>query len=557
MIKKRMTKTRHLAANIVTASWAAVSVIWTFVSTPAARAEAPPSAPAVRITRTYFSKFFLSYTPDGSHLAYSRHYDNRRQEKKILMGLRIVKADGSGDRPLLPEFDASVQIQEHPSFSRDGKTLLLTGGGSDTGNSAKDTFLCDLSLDYRASHLRKLVPGDGVNVGEHPVWSPDGKEIVVTTTSHTLWIFDADGKGKRRLVQTAGQYCFQPAWSPDGEWITFSSDRDGNCEIYKIRVDGTDLSRLTTEPGIDCRPQWSPDAQWIAFTSNRTGNEDLFVMSADGSGIRNLTAHPSVDDYAAWSPDAKHLAFISMRDGGFDIYRTAVPEDLRVAKAAPAAKKREEPQGDLIAHYDFDADTGTVVRDRAGRNAMELFGAKLVGDKGHGALAFDGIDDYASCGNTRALQLTGPLTVSFWLSPDTVKGNGYVISKHGWNIYLGADFIPRLETRTGANDAWDTLSGDKPLPAAKWSFVAGVFDPEKKALSLYVNGQLAGTKRRTDGTLGATAAYPLELGCYNAARSQWLAGQLDELRIYKRALSAAELDAEYKSQSAKVNALHK
>src|SRR5262245_43822608 len=330
-------------------------------------ADAKPQAadlPKVtRLTRTYFPKAFLSYSPDGSHLVYSRHHANRRASNKILVGLRIVRADGSGDRPLLPDFDHLVQLQEHAAFAPDGKTLLLTGGGNDLGNFAKDTFRCDLSGDFKASNLRKLIPGQGIMLGEQPAWSPDGKEIAFVTTEHSLWVASADGKNKRKLLQAAGNYLFQPAWSPDGEWIAFSSDRDGDPEIYKIRSDGDDLTRLTKSAGIDCRPKWSPDGQWIVFTSNRgtrdsgSGNDDLFLMRADGSDVRNLTRHPSVDDHAAWCPDGRSIAFVSMRDGGFDLYRLELPADVRVGKTPPRrAGPAPEAAGGLIAHYDFDGD---------------------------------------------------------------------------------------------------------------------------------------------------------------------------------------------------------
>ena len=72
---------------------------------------------------------------------------------------------------------------------------------------------------------------------------------------------------------------------------------------------------------MNYRPVYSPDGQWLAFTSNRGGNWDLYVMRPDGTGLRQVTSHAGKDDHAAWSPDSRELAFVSTRDGGYDIYR--------------------------------------------------------------------------------------------------------------------------------------------------------------------------------------------------------------------------------------------
>ncbi|MEX2288644.1 MAG: hypothetical protein WD648_16220 [Planctomycetaceae bacterium] len=315
----------------VSRAWLHLAFVAALVTTRVASSGEPAEPSIERLTRTFDSKFFVHYSPDGSHIVYSRHHRNRRQSNRVLVGARIIKADGSDDRPLLTEFDAQVQIQEHPSFSPDGTKLLISGGGNDTGNSAKDTFVCDVDPGFRASNLRKLVPGNGVNVGEEPIYSPDGKRIAFTTVDETIWVIDADGKNKTKVMQASGQYCHQPAWSPDGRWIAFASDRDGNIELYKVRLDGTELTRLTTESGIDCRPRWSPDGRWILFSSNRHGNFDLFVMSTDGGDVRRLTTNAASDDHGDWSPDGKSIAFVSMRDGGFDIYRLNVPPEVAMA----------------------------------------------------------------------------------------------------------------------------------------------------------------------------------------------------------------------------------
>ncbi|HYT88008.1 MAG TPA: hypothetical protein VEL76_04755, partial [Gemmataceae bacterium] len=62
------------------------------------------------------------------------------------------------------------------------------------------------------------------------------------------------------------------------------------------------------------------DGKRIAFTSNRDGNYEIYTMNPDGSDQRNLTKHPGNDNFASWAPDGRRLALISNRDGGYNIY---------------------------------------------------------------------------------------------------------------------------------------------------------------------------------------------------------------------------------------------
>ena len=107
--------------------------------------------------------------------------------------------------------------------------------------------------------------------------------------------------------------------------IAFTSNRDGNDEIYLMNTDGTNQINLTNSPASDWYPDWSPDGEKIIFGSysdpNNPHDEDIWVINADGSDRKRLTDTPSGwSDFAAWSPDGTKIAFCSDRDGTQDIY---------------------------------------------------------------------------------------------------------------------------------------------------------------------------------------------------------------------------------------------
>ena len=90
--------------------------------------------------------------------------------------------------------------------------------------------------------------------------------------------------------------------------IAFTTDRDGNLEIYVMNAEGTEQTNLTNHPASDSSPAWSADGTKIAFVSDRTGNPDIFVMNADGTGVTNLTLHEALDWSPSWSPDGTQIA---------------------------------------------------------------------------------------------------------------------------------------------------------------------------------------------------------------------------------------------------------
>ena len=145
------------------------------------------------------------------------------------------------------------------------------------------------------------------------------------TGESEIFAVNPDGGGLKQLTfNTADDYA--PDHSPDGEEITFISDRDGASDdvddIFEMDADGSDQRNLTKSPRADDSfSVWSPDGEEVAFTSDRDGNFEVYKMKDDGRGQRNLTRNPADDSGPDWSPDGKKIAFQSDRDGSFDIFR--------------------------------------------------------------------------------------------------------------------------------------------------------------------------------------------------------------------------------------------
>ena len=111
-----------------------------------------------------------------------------------------------------------------------------------------------------------------------------------------------------------------PAWAPGGAKIAFASQRDASSQIYVMNADGTGQTRLTNTTGGNLYPAWSHDGTKIAFTSWRDGQAEIYVMNANGSNVVRLTNNPAYDANPVWSPDGTKIAFESSRVGTTHIF---------------------------------------------------------------------------------------------------------------------------------------------------------------------------------------------------------------------------------------------
>jgi TolB protein len=252
--------------------------------------------------------------------------------------------------------------KQRPSWAPDGRRLLFARHTSDGAH------IWQYIMDVEASGLAPRRLTDRKEPEYNGAFAPDGAHVLFTaiTLSGTQGNLDivlvgGDGVGLKKIVGDREKLSHQdwPAWSPDGRRFAFSSTHDGNQEIYTAQVDGTEVVRLTQNPGLDSHPCWSPDGKWIAFATDRWGGLELAAVGADGTGLTRLTRSPGLDDYPAYSPDGKRLAFVSNRDGQFEVYVAA-------ADGSEPWNFSRDPSRDRYPTWTPDGRGITFVSDRGG-----------------------------------------------------------------------------------------------------------------------------------------------------------------------------------------------
>lgn len=137
--------------------------------------------------------------------------------------------------------------------------------------------------------------------------------------NYEIYKMNPDGSNQVNLTNNAA-FDFEPSMNGHGSRIAFSSYRDLNLEIYAMNADGTNQTRLTNNPASDFEPAFSRDGSKIAFVSNRNGNYEIYSMNSNGTGQIRLTNNPAIDRNPVFSPDGSKIAFVSYRDGNYEIY---------------------------------------------------------------------------------------------------------------------------------------------------------------------------------------------------------------------------------------------
>jgi Tol biopolymer transport system component len=186
-------------------------------------------------------------------------------------------------------------------------------------------------MNVDGSNVRALTRvNDGLAVNdEYPDWSPDGRRVVFQrvitpgegAAESDLWLVDIETGNETQLTNTPGVWDSTPSFASDGQSVLFESNRDGgDFELYRLRLNDMQVSRLDERKGIEAEAKESPDGRRIAFASERDGDFEVYLMNDDGSDVRQLTNNDAAERCPQWSPDGKRISFISDRDGNQEIY---------------------------------------------------------------------------------------------------------------------------------------------------------------------------------------------------------------------------------------------
>jgi len=128
-----------------------------------------------------------------------------------------------------------------------------------------------------------------------------------------IFVAAADGTGEHPLL-TSTDLDYDPAWSPDGSSIVFTSERNGSADLFLVKPDGTGLKQLTADPAYDDQAAFSPDGRQVVFVSTRSGGRaHLWTVDLATRRARSLTSGAGGDYRPSWSPDGKRIAFSSDR----------------------------------------------------------------------------------------------------------------------------------------------------------------------------------------------------------------------------------------------------
>jgi len=180
----------------------------------------------------------------------------------------------------------------------------------------KEVFITDIL----GKKLRQVTRHQNLIVS--PRFSPDGNFLAYTSYhsgNQNLYITDLrQSKTTRALSRRKGMN-LAPAWSPNGKQMVVTLSVNGNPDLYLINSKGEIIKQLTERAGINVSPTYSPDGKYIVFVSDRSSKPQLYLMELATGSVRRLTFEGTENAEPSWSPSENLVVYSSLRNGIYQI----------------------------------------------------------------------------------------------------------------------------------------------------------------------------------------------------------------------------------------------
>ncbi|WNG34877.1 hypothetical protein F0U61_15380 [Archangium violaceum] len=306
---------------------------------------------------------FYEITTEGTWGAHRPEWIGRVESQivsiDVATGERVEHTTGPGFK-LFPQFLSTQEIGYHikggpeeglaytsgrpavkralrsPNWSPDGTTVIYEKVIFTARPQNKVLYSWDKDWDYRHTDVFPILSRDGTLAITEKQLGNSSIVIMNPDGSNRRIVFDVEGKGlDPELVRKGLAGAFQPAWSPDGQWIAFGigtwfqERRHGKATLMRVRRDGTFWEPLTDGTAHSGFPSYSADGKQIVFRVWGEEQKGLRILNLEDRSIRVLTNE--YDNLPGWSPDGRRIVFTRKVDAvNFDIF-TIRPDgtDLR------------------------------------------------------------------------------------------------------------------------------------------------------------------------------------------------------------------------------------
>lgn len=264
-----------------------------------------------------------AYSPDGALLAYIA------AGPSLEPAIRLRRMTGEDEQLVTGHFTDNSRL----AWSPDG-TRLAYGRLEYAGRQLRS----DLYIYQLGSHREtRLTTGQRAN---DPAWSPDGRQVAFVSLESgrsVLKVVDIETNQVREVSSGSGlaQYG-SPAWRPDGRVIAVGYKGEGDdWDIALVEVVTGRVERLWSDPAIDRNPAWTADGRYLLFDSDRSGINNIYAFDTVERGLFRLTNVLTGAFDPEPTPGGQSLAMMVYSSAGYDIHLTSLDRSSWVTVAAP------------------------------------------------------------------------------------------------------------------------------------------------------------------------------------------------------------------------------